>query len=115
MDYDGYRRNDPARLIRWFDGRQRQNYNSLEDFARATGHEKHAVMVDYDVFVKAAPPALGVSSDPAQYDLRLRPGAAAVDAGARLPGVNDRFTGKAPDLGCHELGDAPPHYGPRAR
>lgn len=115
MDYDGYRRNDPARLIRWFDGRQRQNYNSLEEFASATGHEKHAVMVDYDVFVKAAPPALGVSSDPAQYDLRLRPGAVAVDAGARLPGINDRFTGKAPDLGCYELGHAPPHYGPRTR
>ena len=115
LDYDGYRRNDPARLIRWFDGRQRGNYNSLEDFARATGHEKHAVMVDYDVFVKADAPALGVSADPALYDLRLRPGAVAVDAGARLPGVNDRYSGKAPDLGCYELGDAPPHYGPRSR
>jgi hypothetical protein len=77
---------------------------SSEDITRATGHEKHAVMVDYDVFVKAGPPTLRVSSDPAQYDLRLRPGAVAVGAGARLPNLNDRFTG-----------DAPPHHGPRTR
>jgi hypothetical protein len=115
MDYDGYRRNDPARLIRWFDGRQRANYNSLEEFAKGTGHETHGIMVDYDIFVKAAPPALGVSSDPAQYDLRLRPGSVAVDAGVRLPNVNDGFSGKAPDLGCYELGAPLPHYGPRAR
>jgi hypothetical protein len=37
----------------------------------------------------------------------------AVDAGIRLPNVNDRYTGKAPDLGCYELGEPPPHYGPR--
>jgi len=113
MDYDGYRRNGPGNLIRWFDGRQRANYASLEDFTRATGHEKHGIMVDYDIFVKAEPPALGVSSDPSQYDLRLRPGAAAVDAGARLPNISDRYSGKAPDLGCYELGEPLPHYGPR--
>jgi hypothetical protein len=113
MDYDGYRRNGPGNLIRWFDGRQRATFASLDDFTKATGHEKHGIMVDYDIFVKAGPPPLGVSSDPSQYDLRLRLGAVAVDAGIRLPNVNDRYTGKAPDLGCYELGEPPPHYGPR--
>jgi hypothetical protein len=37
----------------------------------------------------------------------------AIDAGQRLPGVNDRFTGVAPDLGAVELGCEEPHYGPR--
>ena len=37
----------------------------------------------------------------------------AVDAGESLPGLNDGFKGKAPDLGAFELGDEPPHYGPR--
>ena len=30
-----------------------------------------------------------------------------------LPGINDGFTGKAPDLGAYELGKPTPHYGPR--
>ena len=113
MDYDGYRRNAPGALIRWYDGRKRETYDSLEAFRQATGHEKHGVMVDYDIFVKAEPPSLGVTSDPAQYDLRLRPGAVAVDAGVRVPNVNDHYRGKAPDLGCYEQGDALPRYGPR--
>jgi len=37
----------------------------------------------------------------------------AVDAGIVLPNVNDGFSGKAPDLGCCELGQPLPHYGPR--
>jgi len=62
---------------------------------------------------KATPPAYGVTCDPSQYDLRLKPGTAAVDAGTLLPNVNDLYRGKAPDLGCYELGEPLPHYGPR--
>jgi hypothetical protein len=36
-----------------------------------------------------------------------------VDAGVVLPNINDGFAGKAPDLGCCELGRPLPHYGPR--
>jgi hypothetical protein len=49
----------------------------------------------------------------AEIDLRLDPGSRAVDAGVVLPNFNDGFTGKAPDLGCCELGQPLPHYGPR--
>lgn len=45
--------------------------------------------------------------------LRIRPSGAAVDAGVRLPSVNDDFAGAAPDLGALEAGGAVPHYGPR--
>jgi hypothetical protein len=48
-----------------------------------------------------------------QTDLRLAPGSRAVDAGIVLPNFNDGFTGQAPDLGCCELGESLPHYGPR--
>ena len=34
-------------------------------------------------------------------------------SGVILPNVTDGFTGQAPDLGALELGQAPPHYGPR--
>jgi hypothetical protein len=36
-----------------------------------------------------------------------------VDAGEVLPGFNDGFTGKAPDIGAYELGQELPQYGPR--
>ena len=34
-------------------------------------------------------------------------------AGVVLPNINNGYTGKAPDLGCCELGAPLPHYGPR--
>jgi hypothetical protein len=49
------------------------------------------------------------------FDLRLSSGAKPIDAGCLLPGVNDGFTGKAPDLGAYEVGKPIPHYGPRPR
>ena len=48
-----------------------------------------------------------------KIDLRLAPASGAVDAGVVLPNFNDNFSGKAPDLGCCELGQPLPHYGPR--
>jgi hypothetical protein len=47
-------------------------------------------------------------------DLRLDTRSRAVDAGVRLPNFNDAFTGKGPDLGCCEVGQPLPHYGPRS-
>jgi hypothetical protein len=47
-------------------------------------------------------------------DFHLRPGSKAIDAGVRIPNVNDDFLGEAPDMGALE-GDLPaPHYGPRS-
>ena len=48
-----------------------------------------------------------------KIDLRLDPASRAVDAGIVLPNFSDGFSGKAPDLGCCELGQPLPHYGPR--
>ena len=113
MDYDGFRRNAPGALIRWYNGKTRETYNSLEQFRDATGLEPHGLMVDYDLFIMAGPPQLGITVAPARYDLRLKPGATAVDGGVVLPGINDAFSGSAPDVGCYELGTPPPRYGPR--
>jgi hypothetical protein len=77
LDYNGYRRNGPGRFIQWFDGQKQASYESLAEFAAGTGHEKHGVMVDYDGFVRAAPPERGKTTEPDQWDLRLRPGSAA--------------------------------------
>ena len=93
-----------------------RKFPTLQTLSDATGQEKHSVLVDYDVFVKATQPDRG---DPrrvykaADFDFRLRPGSAAVDAGVVIPNITDGFTGKAPDLGAYELGLPLPQYGPR--
>jgi hypothetical protein len=95
--------------------RERRRFKTLKEYAQATGQDTHSVLVDYDVFMKVTP----AGPDPrtlyktADFDFTLRAGSAAVDAGVRLPGVNDDFTGRAPDLGAYELGRPLPHYGPR--
>ncbi|MFB3827467.1 MAG: hypothetical protein ACE15B_11895 [Bryobacteraceae bacterium] len=109
LDYNGYRQGP----IRWFDGKAWGSYRTLAEFAGATGHERHGLTLDYDVFVKAGPPEPGRTVEPAGYDLRLRRGSAAVDAGTPIATINDGYAGRAPDLGCYELGKEIPRYGPR--
>ena len=48
-------------------------------------------------------------------DLRLGGESPAIDTGAVLSGINDGFTGIAPDVGAYELGQELPHYGIRPR
>ncbi|MFN0124560.1 MAG: hypothetical protein ACKV2V_29010 [Blastocatellia bacterium] len=93
-----------------------QNFNTLAEFQRGAGQEAHGVLVDYDIFKNVRPP------DPHQphrvyeigdMDFSLQPGGAAVDAGCRLPNLNDDFSGRAPDLGALESGKPAPVYGPR--
>jgi hypothetical protein len=45
--------------------------------------------------------------------MRLKAGAAAIDAGTALPTVNETFAGAAPDLGAVEYGMDEGIYGPR--
>jgi hypothetical protein len=130
-DYDGFRPNRAARaqfswlspaslLERLYEPRASdwKTFNTLEEFRAATGQEAHGMQVDFDIFENLKPP------DPAQrfavyhaadLNFRLKPDARAVDAGVRLPTVNDDFAGRAPDLGAYETGRPEPHYGPRQR
>jgi hypothetical protein len=95
--------------------REVRRFKTLKEYSVATGQDAHSVLVDYDVFVKVAPPGPDPRTlyKPADFDFQLRAGSVAVDAGTRLKGVNDDFTGNAPDLGAYELGRPVPHYGPR--
>ncbi|MEP6962851.1 MAG: hypothetical protein ABI995_12285 [Acidobacteriota bacterium] len=76
-------------------------------------------VLDYDIFVKVPKlDAQDISSLQKMYkaddlDFRLKSGSAAIDRGAPLPTITDGFAGRAPDLGALELGQTPPHYGPR--
>jgi hypothetical protein len=73
------------------------------------------VIVDYDVFRNVRPPGPDPRTlyKPADFDFQLRPGSVAVDAGVPLTGINDGFTGRAPDLGAYEVDRPVPLYGPR--
>ncbi|HSP69813.1 MAG TPA: right-handed parallel beta-helix repeat-containing protein [Bryobacteraceae bacterium] len=95
--------------------RERRRFKTLKEFSEATGQDRHSVIVDYDVFQKVSPPAADPRTlyQPSDFDFQLRPASAPVDAGVRLAGVNDDFTGRAPDLGALEIGRPIPHYGPR--
>ncbi|MEZ5403523.1 MAG: right-handed parallel beta-helix repeat-containing protein [Bryobacteraceae bacterium] len=93
-----------------------QTFPTLNAFRAATRQEAHGIEVDFDIFERMTPP------DPAKrhaayhamdLDFRLKPGSKAVDAGVAIPTVNDRFVGKAPDLGAIEVGAPAPKYGPR--
>jgi len=114
MDYNAYRRNEPDRLIKWTNhsgnvGR----YRSIEEFFKTTGLEEHGILADYDIFVNAGPPEKGRTYESRDYNLQLNKNAKVVDAGIALPQITEGFAGKAPDIGCYELGQEPPHYGPR--
>ena len=127
-DYNGFRPNSGvAAQYRWRAPRedategaqgaaQPQVFATLDEFRTATGQEEHGIEIDFDIFEVMAPP--DPSKRHAVYhardlNFRLRPGGKAVDAGVRIPTVNDGFVGEAPDLGALEAGHPQPHYGPR--
>jgi hypothetical protein len=96
--------------------RQTRRFKTLKEYAEATGQDRHSVLVDWDVFEKVTAPDPDDPRKlykPSDFNFQLRPGSAAVDAGVRLPNINDDFTGRAPDLGAYEIGRPEPHYGPR--
>jgi hypothetical protein len=135
-DYNGFRPNEGVDAsFRWSAPRagvtadynrfgymaelQAREFETLEDFARATGQDRNSVLVDYDVFLNVsmldAQDAETVQKlyEAADFDFRLRPGSAAIDRGTPLATVTDGFEGRAPDLGALELGAPLPVYGPR--
>lgn len=95
-----------------------QTAENLAAYQQGSGLEKNSRMVDYSIFQEVIPPdpvRKGLVYDTTGVDFRLKPRCAAVDAGERLPNINDVFTGRAPDLGALEVGEPGLHYGPRKR
>jgi hypothetical protein len=127
-DYNGFRPNTDAEYsFQWISPpfaaradytgkRETRNFQSLQSFSKATGQDMHSILVDYDTFQKVSAPDPSNPRrlyKPADFDFQLRRGAAAIDAGVRLPNINDDLTGAAPDLGAFETERPLPHYGPR--
>jgi hypothetical protein len=86
----------------------------MEELHHLTG-ASHCIQVDMEVFASDVVFPDPVFPERQPQDLRIAPGSAAEDAALLLPNINDRFNGKAPDIGAYEIGQPLPHYGPRPR
>ena len=95
--------------------REARRFETLADYSRATRQDEHSIVVDYDVFVDVRPagPDPRTLYKPDEMDFGLRKSSVAVDTGTTIIGINDGYTGTAPDLGALERGRPEPHYGPR--
>ncbi|MCC6444271.1 MAG: right-handed parallel beta-helix repeat-containing protein [Armatimonadetes bacterium] len=111
-DYDGYGIG-PFKIFASWNGRR---YETFEQFGAQSGIERHALLLtEASLFASGIgiPADVKRQFDPGANDLRLRSGVKAIDAGQRLPNLNEGFAGRAPDLGAYEYGSRMPHYGPR--
>lgn len=108
FDHDGY----GAIGVGSFEGRLGDvSFGSLDEM-RANTTEQNAIEVDLAIFADAVaiPPS---AFDPIEVPaLGLAEGSAPIDRGVAIAGLNDGFTGAAPDLGAYEIGHELPVYGP---
>jgi hypothetical protein len=112
FDYDGFAGWSGDVFLKW----NGEKYASPSEVRAKALIERHVVSLDPASIFAAdttAPKDELLVYDRRKIDLRLRQGGPAANAGTVLPGFNDGFRGSAPDLGAYEIGDAPPHYGPR--
>ncbi len=124
-DYNGYRPNQgpnsPENQFKWLTSEgESVGFKTLKDFSKASGLEKHGIIVNYDVFENLKKPVHALEGglpSPVYHavdlNFRLNPKGKAVDAGVVIPNINDGFNGKAPDLGALEVGSDPVIYGAR--
>jgi hypothetical protein len=112
FDYDGFGGGPWRQFLKW-NGRR---YATLAEVQAQAPVYRRALVVDArTVFAGGVRPPADerTAYNTAVNDLRLSASTAAIDAGQALPGFNDDFRGRAPDLGACEFGSALPHYGPR--
>ncbi|HET6251054.1 MAG TPA: right-handed parallel beta-helix repeat-containing protein [Tepidisphaeraceae bacterium] len=113
FDHDGFGGFSGPVFIKW----NGERYATVNEVRAKSPIEKHCVIVDpATAFLSGVvPPAKPRTIvDNTKVDVRLKAGSGAIDAGEVLPGFNNGFKGKAPDLGAYEFGDELMQYGPRA-
>lgn len=110
FDHDAFAGGPFASALKW----NGKRYRTPEDVRANAPVYKHMLLIDAaKTFASGATPPDSFDKQAQPADLRLSPNSAAIDAAQPLPGFNDTFSGKAPDLGAFELDALIPHYGPR--
>lgn len=91
-----------------------ESWDGFSALREDSPYERHGVLLHQPVFQDPMhiPPQFSVFMRP-PVGVALHPMSNAVDAGLRLPNINDDYRGEAPDLGALERGDPTPHYGVR--
>jgi hypothetical protein len=112
-DYDGFGGGPWEMFLKWNEKR----YLTADDVRRDAPVYRHvAVVSPAGCFASGRLPPTDARAQAfpiSANDMRLATGSEARDRGAVLPGVNDGYEGKAPDLGAYESGSPLPRYGPR--
>jgi hypothetical protein len=111
FDYDGVGGGPWRMFLKWNGVR----FAGIDDVRSKAPAWRHAVIVDAaSIFADGVLAPKDEKAVHQPMDLRLKPGTAAIDAGLAMAGLNDGFTGTAPDLGAYELDASMPQYGPRS-
>jgi hypothetical protein len=113
LDYDGFcNENNTGNAYSWDDGAA--YYADLAAFASAVGIYPNGLELAQSAIFESWSPSGGLPEydHAARYTLASGTNAA-VDAGEVIPNLSD-WHGSTPDLGAHQRGATPLHYGPRA-
>jgi hypothetical protein len=90
------------------------DWSGFASLSRQSPFERHGRLLTAPVFATAiAAPRKFESFMPPPPPPVLDAGSNAVDAGRRLPNINDDYTGEGPDIGVLERGGETLHYGVR--
>jgi len=89
FDYDDLYTTNPEEFVYWGSGPDRHMHD-LPTFQLLTGQEPHGISVEPG-FV-----------DPTAGDYALGSDSDLIDAGVAIPGINDDYSGSAPDMGAFE-------------
>jgi len=108
IDYNGWSPDGEFKFDSSWDG-----FSSLR---RKSPYERHGRLLTSPVFLSAiaVPPKFDWFMPPPP-PMMLHAESNAVDAGVRLPNINDDYTGERPDMGVLEQGRNAPRYGVRWR
>lgn len=89
-------------------------WTEFSSLHRESPYERHGRLLTAPVFGgPVIQPPRFESFMPPPLALTLHASSNAIDAGVRLPNINDDYCGEGPDLGSVEQGRAVPHYGVR--
>lgn len=92
------------------------SWSNLSSLSRESPYERHGRVLHGPLFIqRVAVPAKFDAFMPAPEALTLDAQSNGVDAGVRLPNINDDYTGEQPDIGAFERGRDMPRYGVRWR
>jgi len=106
FDRDGFSGGPWGLFLKW--GTQR--FESADQARRKAPAYRNAVVAEAPEFEIPANPEKEAKVG---FEPRLKSGSPMIDAGEPLPGFNDGWAGKGPDLGAYEAGAPVPAYGPR--